>query len=273
MRPCINQLTTKTTPFDQDVEAYARAGFDAVEVFLPKVEAFCETHSYEQARRLLRDHGLEVVGACGGVMGMMLCQGEAKRTQHALLRKKLEQCENIGATQVNMVADFPAEPSMEHYELARQNLTEAAELAASHGVQIAVEFVAWSHFLAGVPTTQQLIRSVAASNVGIMFDSFHFYKGHSKFSDLEELGRGDIAFVHINDAPNIPREVVTDQDRVIPGQGVLPLKRILEAVRATGYDGPVSAELLNPQLWEIEPETLARSVYQAVAALCHAVGD
>ena len=39
MRPCINQLTTKTTPFDKDVEAYARAGFDAVEVFLPKVEA------------------------------------------------------------------------------------------------------------------------------------------------------------------------------------------------------------------------------------------
>jgi sugar phosphate isomerase/epimerase len=161
---------------------------------------------------------------------------------------------------------------MDHYELARQNLAEAAELAASHGVKVAVEFVAWSHFLAGMPTTMGLIRSVEASNVGVMFDSFHFHKGHSKFSDLKGLGPGDIAFVHINDAPDMPREVVTDQDRVIPGQGALPLERILAAVRATGYDGPVSAELLNPQLWEMEAETLARQVYQAVAALCEGVG-
>lgn len=272
MRPCINQLSTKTTPFERDVEAYARAGFDAVEVFLPKLEVYCETHSYEQARRLLSDHGLEVVGACGGVMGMMLCQGGEKRTQHALLRRKLDQCEKIGAPRVNMVADFPAEPSMDHYELARSNLVEIVEIAASHGVQVAVEFVAWSHFLAGVPTTIKLIRSVAAPNLGIMFDSFHFHKGNSKFSDLEGLGPGEIAFVHINDAPDLPREVVTDQDRVLPGQGVLPLRQILEAVRATGYDGPVSAELLNPRLWELDAETLARSVYQAVAALCESVG-
>jgi sugar phosphate isomerase/epimerase len=201
-------------------------------------------------------------------MGMMLCQGEEKRTQHALLRKKLDQCEKIGAPLVNVVTDFPTEPSMDHYELGRNNLGEIVEIAASHGVKLAIEFVAWSHFLAGVPTTIELIRSVAAPNLGIMFDSFHFHKGNSQFSDLEALWPGDIAFVHINDAPDIPREVVTDQDRVIPGQGVLPLQQILQAVRAAGYDGPVSAELLNPRLWELDAEKLAHSVYQAVADLC-----
>ena len=97
MKPCMNQLTTKTTPFEKDLEIYAKAGFKAVELFYPKLEAYCETHSYQQARQLLRDYELEIAGSCGGVMGMLLCQDDEKQSRHKFLRKRLEQCQKIGA--------------------------------------------------------------------------------------------------------------------------------------------------------------------------------
>jgi sugar phosphate isomerase/epimerase len=271
MKPSLNQLTIKTTPFEKDLEVCAKAGFSAIEIFYPKLEAYCETHSYQQARQLLDQYELKVTGSCGGVMGMLLCQRDEKQSRHKFLRHRLEQCEQIGATQINVVTDLPEKPASEHFQIAQGNLVEISEMAAKYGVELAIEFVGWSHFLAGVDSTMKLIRSVEVDNVGIVFDTFHFTKGNSKFTDLEALTPTDILCFHINDAPDIPREVVTDADRVVPGQGTFLLKQLIQAVKATGYDGYATIELLNPHLWEEDPLELASATYKATAALLESV--
>ena len=50
-------------------------------------------------------------------------------------------------------------------------------------------------------------------------DLFHYYKGPSKFEDLDRLTPENLAFVQFSDVIGVPREIMTDSDRVMPGEG------------------------------------------------------
>ena len=49
----------------------------------------------------------------------------------------------------------------------------------------------------------------------------------------------------------MPRELATDSDRILPGEGDIPLEPIIERLREIGYTGHVSIELMNPQIWQV----------------------
>ena len=55
-----------------------------------------------------------------------------------------------------------------------------------------------------------------------------------------------VRLVHINDVESKPREAMTDADRLLPGEGVLPLDAMLRALAANGYDGAYSLEVMRP---------------------------
>ena len=110
----------------------------------------------------------------------------------------------------------------------------------------------------------KLLRKVNHPNLGIQFDTFHFYAGVSKLEDLENLRRGEISFVHINDVPAIPRERLQDKDRVYVGQGVIPHKILLRSL-ARVYSGPVSFEVF--QYAGLDPYEVARKGFDGLSRL------
>jgi 2-keto-myo-inositol isomerase len=55
----------------------------------------------------------------------------------------------------------------------------------------------------------------------------------------------------------MPRELATDADRILPGEGDFRLAPILEHLRGIGYEGWVSLELLNPALWQVKTSQVA----------------
>ena len=56
-------------------------------------------------------------------------------------------------------------------------------------------------------------------NVGVCLDVFHYYKGPSKPEDLDRLTAKNLAHVQLCDVAGVPRELMTDADRVFPGEG------------------------------------------------------
>jgi 2-keto-myo-inositol isomerase len=63
--------------------------------------------------------------------------------------------------------------------------------------------------------------------------------------------------VQIADLSGVPRELATDADRILPGDGDFQLAPILAALRDLGYEGWVSLELMNPTFWRANPKQVA----------------
>ena len=86
-----------------------------------------------------------------------------------------------------------------------------------------IEFARSSTLIATLTTSLKLIREAAHPNVHPMLDCYHFWSGMGKFEDLDLLKPGELAHVHFQDTPDIPRELFGQTTRLIPGDGVTPL--------------------------------------------------
>jgi sugar phosphate isomerase/epimerase len=102
-------------------------------------------------------------------------------------------------------------------------------------------------------TAVALVADVGSPHLGLCLDAFHYYAGPSKAEDLAYLTPDNLFHVQLCDLAGVPRELATDADRVLPGEGDFQLEPIVERLRAIGYAGYVSVELMNPQIWRIPP--------------------
>jgi 2-keto-myo-inositol isomerase len=82
----------------------------------------------------------------------------------------------------------------------------------------------------------------------IIPDVFHMYITCGGFEGLKHIDGNLIAIFQFNDAPkNMGVEMMKDEHRVYPGDGILPLAQILKDLKKTGFDGCISLELYNKE--------------------------
>jgi sugar phosphate isomerase/epimerase len=136
------------------------------------------------------------------------------------------------------------------------SLNQAAERAGNAGIRLALEFQASAAFGNNLQTAAALVAETGSPHLGLCLDVFHYYLGPSKPEDLACLTRKNLFHVQLCDLAGIPRELATDGDRILPGDGDIFLSPILEALRTIGYDDYVSLELMNPQIWQVPARQL-----------------
>jgi sugar phosphate isomerase/epimerase len=268
MKPCISQATTLSTSFEADLTAYARSGWTAVELWLTKLETYLESHSPAEARALLEAEGL-TAAAAASQGGLLLSRGLERGAHWDHFRRRLPILQELGVPLLIVAADFVRELTPDDYGRAAAALVEAAETARAFGVRLALEFQKGAKFCASLDTTLALIAQCGAEDLGVCFDVFHYYTGPSKFEDLAYLTRENLAWVQLCDLSGTPRELAGDGDRILPGEGDFQLGPILDHLGRLGYDGHVSLEVLNPQLWRVAADRVADLGYQA---LCRTLG-
>jgi len=248
MKICISEVTTLPASFADDVAAFKAAGVAGMEVWLTKLEKHLENHSAEETRMLIADSGL-ALPAAAYQGGLLLSQGVERRTHFDDFRKRLDLCQFFGIETLLVVADFERAVDETSLRRAVVSLTEAARWAVGNGVKLALEFRGAATFCASLDTAINLVAACGEPNVGVCLDLFHFYKGPSKFEDLDRLSAANLAHVQICDVAGTPRELMTDADRILPGDGDLQIGPFLETLGAINYAGWVSLELMNPTLW------------------------
>jgi sugar phosphate isomerase/epimerase len=268
MKPCISEATTLPATFVEDVAAYAHAACPALEVWLTKLETHLESHSAAETRRLLADRNV-TLAAASYQGGLLLSQGEQRKAHYDHFRRRLDLCQQFGIPTLLVVADFAGAIDRTALERALVSLKQAAQWAAGFGVRLALEFRGRATFCASLDTAVALVNQCSEPNVGVNLDVFHYYTGPSKGEDLELLTAANLAFVQLCDLAGTPRELATDADRVLPGDGDFRLGPIVDRLRAIGYDGWVSLELMNPMLWKMKPVQVAEV---GVTALRRALG-
>jgi sugar phosphate isomerase/epimerase len=270
MQLCMHQTTSSAAGFRKSLEGWARAGIKFVELTTTVVDPFVKSDGMPAAKRVISDLGLTVVS---GGSQRSLWEPGPDRT------KALEDMKRIGASLAELGVDrmvcpcrATAKYTEDDYKRGVDNAREAGEVAKQIPMILMPEFSRLSTFMGTLPTCLRLTREAAHPNVRPMLDCYHFWSGLSKSEDLESIRDGEIVHVHFQDVPDIPREILDNNTREVPGEGISPLPRILRALAAKGYAGPLSVELFYPKYQQMDPYEMARHVREKAEVVMRAAG-
>lgn len=250
MLPALSQVCSLNSPFEADVADYAAGQCRAIEVWLTKLETYLASHSVDDVRRLLAENEVALPVAAGQG-GLLTSQGESRLAAWELFTRRLDLCESLGVGTLVVACDIAGPLAQSDLDRARVSLIQAAQEAGSRGLRIALEFQARAAFGNNLQTAAALVAEVGSPHLGLCFDAFHYYVGSSKFEDLGYLTKANLFHVQLCDLADTPREFASDSDRILPGEGDILLGPIIERFRDIGYNGYVSVELLNPQIWQV----------------------
>ncbi|HEY3964278.1 MAG TPA: sugar phosphate isomerase/epimerase [Planctomycetaceae bacterium] len=250
MFPCISQVCSLGASFEDDIDGYADAAGSAIELWFTKLEGYLATHPTSDVRARAADRGLQLAAA-SFQGGLLVSQGAARRVAWEQFQRRLDLCADLQVPVLVVVADFLGPFGQTDIERAQVSLRQAGEAAAGQGVKIALEFQARSTFVNNLETAMMLVQSVAHPHVGVCLDLFHFFIGPSKFDDLALLSPEILFHVQVSDVADRPRELATDTDRILPGDGDFRLTPVFDHLRHIGYGGAISLELTNPMFWQI----------------------
>jgi len=269
MTLAMHQNTSASAGYRKSLEGWANAGIKNVEITSALLDEFLKTDSLEAAGRVITDTGLTPVSSATGVGGLI----EPNPGRAAALdnfKRRCEQFSKLGLNRTYTTTATPANPpkyTLDDYKTAAANLREVADAAQQFKMKAMVEFVRASTFIATLNTLANVIRQAAHQNLGILFDCYHFWSGNNKLEDIDAVRPGEIAHAHFQDVPDVPREMLDQTSRFIPGDGVSPLTKILRKLADKGYSGPLSVELFLPKFQQGDPYEVAREVRRKAEAV------
>jgi len=261
MTLAIHQNTSAGAGYRRSLEGWSRAGIKHVELTNTLLDEFLKTDSLAAARRVLTDLGLTPVSCACGVQGLW----EPNPNHAAALENLKRRCEMFGTLGLNHIYAPTATTqkfTQDDYKAGVDNMREVGEVAKRFQMTAMAEAVRTSTFISTLTTLLKMTRAAGHPNLAPLLDCYHFWSGLNKLEDLDLIRPGEIGHVHFQDVPDIPRELLDNTTRFIPGDGISPLIRILRKLADKGYAGPLSVELFLPKFQQGDPYEIAREIRQ-----------
>lgn len=254
----VNQVTTLGWSFERDLDAYAAAGVPAIGVSIHKLEAIGATRGI----RLVRERGLPV--SCLTSSGPIPLE-EPTEAAHALerAREHLAAAAELGAACLMLLPGSGYALSWE--EAARRSREHVEGLCADArrlGVRLALEPVSQLRmdlcFLHSFHDALDFADTIGAPEVGVVLELNNAWIERGLDANLRT--RTDrIAVVQVSD---FKVGTLRASERVMIGDGDIPLARLVGTLHAAGYAGWYDIELLGPA---IEAEGYEAVVPRAMA--------
>ena len=247
-RVSISQITTVSASFADDLDAYRAAGADGIGIWEFKLA--------EDSLERFRQSGLvaaTAVPAVPSVLPLPLMEGPEDPE------------ERVAAIRAGIRRLAPFEPPCvlfltgpgEDRTAILNGLRAIADEGQRWGVRVALEPIQreFAHLWTTVSSLDEAAALIAESgaDVGLMYDTWHLCR-----EPIEQIERhrDRIYGVHIADWREPTRHT---NDRVLPGDGVVEFRPILEALRWDGlFDLEIFSEAELPgSLWREDPNKVA----------------
>jgi len=226
----------------------AKYGFESVDT---SASGLVDRFGVDGARAYLAEHGVSL-----GSIGLPVeWRGTDEQFRAGLpqLVKEASAAAELGCKSCCTYVLPSTDQKAAHFMvLATTRLRVCAEILASFGIRLGLEFVGPHHlrtrwanpFVWTMQETLDWIEAIGCSNVGLLLDGYHWYTNEMSLDDMLQLRADQIVHVHLNDAPDVPVAEVLDNGRLYPGEGVIDLVGFIRALQKIGYTGPVTQEIL-----------------------------
>lgn len=156
----------------------------------------------------------------------------------------------LGTT--TMYRSIPASsdrPARELRPLLLRRIGQIADVLAASGLRLAVEVLGPLHrredseheFIYRLTDAADFVAD-CPDNVGLLADAWHWHHAGDSVEDLLAVGPL-IHHVHVADSAPMPPELIRDDERLLPGDGVIDLPAFVGALRTINYTGFVTPEV------------------------------
>jgi 2-keto-myo-inositol isomerase len=266
MKIALNGATIMPSPLEDDIVIAAESGFDALEVWAGKLDAYLASHSLDDLAAAFRRAGVRP-WCINSIEDITFRDAAGRTAVLAQLARLVDVARAVGAPSIVVVPGRRPDGYNAHesVEDAVEVLREMSDVAGD--VALAFEFLGKPG--CAIPTLDlaiEVITQVDRANVGMVLDTFHFHAGGSRLDDIARMPVEKLLVVHLNGCEHRPRHELTDAHRLYPGEGAVPIDAILGALRARGFDGVASVEIFRPEYWQQDPRDVARRARDAAAA-------
>lgn len=247
------------TLLDQ-MKAMALSGLKGYEPWMKDIRAAKSDGTLGDVCRIARDSGVSFIN---GIAFGQWVNPDPKIREAGIEETKQDMsllaeigCPCVAASMFGV--QKPGSPNLPFEAIAERYVT-VLDLGKKMGVRPLLEYWGHSVNLFRLEDALEVVRLTGRSDAAVLADVYHTYRGGGSFDAYARLSANLLPVLHVNDYPiEKPREQLKDPDRVWPGDGVAPWKRIFAHLDAVGADPWLSIELFNPSYWRTYPgDTLA----------------
>jgi sugar phosphate isomerase/epimerase len=267
-------LVAGRVPWPEFARLAARAGFPGVDVSTSGVIK----EGLEATRALLKQ--LKLKPAVAGLPVEFRKDEATFRRDLAKLDGAAQLMAAIGCPRMNTyIMPSSDRPKAEQRKIYKQRLGAAADILARSHVRLGLEFLGPLHLRKMFPyefiwRMDEMLEFAKECGpmVGLELDSWHWHHAGATAKDIIAAGKDNIVNVQVNDSPRLPPDQIRDDERLMPGEGVIDLVAFFGALKEIGYDEGVSPEVFGRGLKNMPPEEGARLGLESTRAVMRKAG-
>jgi sugar phosphate isomerase/epimerase len=269
-RFAVCEFSTLGASFEEDLAAYAAAGFEGISI--------CELKLVEgrEAEHLaaFRESSLAAsscIPTVPSILPLPLLPGpEDPEERVEAIRAGIRRLAPFEPSAIVCLTGPPGErDEAEARRIVVKGLRAVAEEAERSGVPVGLEPMNaafredWS-LPATLGEAAALLEAAGHGRIGLTFDTWHVWNTPAVQEEIRRYADRIVA-VHVNDWREPTRGWC---DRVLPGDGVIDLQALVAALEAAGWDGFYDLEIFSDNgafgtaypdsLWDVDAAELAR---------------
>jgi sugar phosphate isomerase/epimerase len=243
----ISQYTTHPLTFEQDLELFGKEGIKYIEV----CEGKLDPKDPEPQLQKLADTGLIVSSVQPRLHSLF---PDAPRPEPKSPKERMAKLKETiklfgkhfpGTTLVTIPGAVPNGDFALGYRTARHEYADVAKAAEDAGVKVALEplnpiLMNTDAFIVTLKHAGRVVEEINSPAFGLFVDVWHIWEEANAIELIGQYG-AQIFGVHVNDW-HMPRAF---GDRLLPGEGEMPLVELVNAIRSTPYRGAYTLEIFS----------------------------
>lgn len=286
MKLCYNEATMmRASSLERDLELCEKAGFDFIEIRFDMLHDYLKTHTAEDLRNFFASAHIKPHAVNGVYLKSEVNLADPKQREEyeKEIRDNCKDVVSVGAEYFILVPPLNHDritPWSEPRETSDPKIIKMSrfvcEIAAEYGLKACFELVGAPYSSCrSIDHARDIVNAVNLDNLGYVFDTYNIYLNRccTEYEKMASVGLEKVFAIHINDAIEVPVDELGPQaNRRLCGEGVLPVRDYLKAVKAMGYEGMVSIETFFPGYYEKDPAEVIPYAYESTRKVMEECG-
>ncbi len=265
----MSTMCIDTASIEAKIEAISIAGFSSIELWYKDIEK----NNLPKIKKLLNEFNLKVPELCklegwfeedGTLMGV---PNKIEKIYDEC-KKRLEVAADLNSEYIVALPSRNDRGFFAPIEKGAERYHKLLEIGKEFNVKPTLEFIGQSSQIYNIKTALDFINLVNHTDSTLIIDVFHIWRGGDEIKEFEKVPLNLISLLHLHDVSDeYTRDQYKDRHRIMPGDGILNLKKFLEIANKKGFKGDVSLGVYNHSNWKKDPYEVAQEGFEKMRNL------